>query len=129
MQPGRYYRISQWFGILYLTINAENAAQFSLRVAVHHFFGGKWWLPAHPHIKLRVKTDGKAPLGLVKLVRRYAQIGKNTINRDSMVEAAEIFKVSEVLVYKNKTLVIDHILLRIRVLVKGQQLAIFIEPV
>ena len=97
--------------------------EISLAVSIDHLLRTQAVRLVHPHIQVSIKTNRETTIGLIELVRGNTQISQYPIHRDSVVQTAKIFEVTEILVDEFKAVIIDSITLRIRILVKSQQTA------
>ncbi|MNY53028.1 hypothetical protein D3C86_1887520 [compost metagenome] len=79
----------------------------------------------HTHIQIRFEPGRKTSFRHIKLVRRNTKVGQNSIHRFIAQQAEVIFDEGKILVYKNKTGIINLIPLGIRILIEGDQHSVF----
>jgi hypothetical protein len=90
-------------------------------VGVYHFKSSQLLPLVHSHIQITFKTGTKSAVGGIKLVAANPQVGKNAVYLSYFMQPQKTLQVPEIVLNKNDTIIIGHIITGICILVKNNQ--------
>src|SRR4030095_11710235 len=97
-------------GVAQLPVLAENLLQPALLIRVHYVLCSKCSTLVHAHVKRSFEAEGKSTLRRIHLVRGDAEVGQYAISFLHSMSPQHSFQVPEILIDKNKTVIINCIL-------------------
>src|ERR1700733_15316015 len=84
--------------------------------------GSSRTLPSiHAHIQRAGKTDRETTVAFIKLMTADTKVSKHAIYFGYLMQTKHALQVTKILRHKNHAIIIGHIFLRIRILVKSDQ--------
>ena len=109
-----------------LSIEVEDVGQLLFRVFVHNVGCRQPGPFVHSHVKRSVEAEREAAAFVVEVVARNAKVGQQAVNFLHSIVAHPLLDIPEVAADKGESVIVDHVLLSIGILVEAVEVAV--EP-